>query len=313
MIEQLEKIEEAPTDDSRGGWRKLTKFIKALSTETGVLFFPCTLGGKKAEHMCAVVAAATKDGASLCVVVFPDDRTEMCVRHESKPARQLKAESDTCDVTGVSAILERVYSGLDELATMVGNELNVDACGLVWRLYPVIPRQEKDDGEKMPMGGKSNVDPALEARIRKSLAEELAKEGKSLGPTVSDASKQAVAEFAASAGLEVVTEPSGLAYVEVKEGEGDPPRISDTVKVHYTGRLTDGTVFDSSVERGQPTAFALNKVIPGWTEGVSSMRPGGKRRLIIPPELAYGEAGAPPNIPSNSVLDFDVELLEVVG
>lgn len=314
MIEQLEKIEEAPTDATRGGWRKLAKFMKALSAETGVEFFPCTLGGKKEEHMCAVVAAATREGSSLCMAVFPDDRTEMCVRHESKPARQLKSESPASDVAGATAILEAVYGELDGLAARVGSELNVESCGLAWRLHPVIPRQEKDDEQKMPMGGgKSNVDPALEARIRKSLAAELAKEGKSLGPTASDTSRQAVAAFASGAGLEVVTEPSGLAYADIEEGAGDPPRISDTVRVHYTGRLTDGTVFDSSVQRGQPAAFALNKVIPGWTEGVSSMKPGGKRRLVIPPELAYGEKGSPPTIPPNSVLDFDVELLEVIG
>ncbi len=314
MIEQLEKIEDAPTDDSRNGYRRLVKFMKALSDETGVEFFPCTLGGKKAEHMCAVIAAATRDGSSMCMAVFPGNRTELCVRHESQPARQLKAESSTTAAVGVSRILEGVYGDIDALAARVGSELNVEECGLRWRLHPIIPRQEKDDGQKMPMGGgKSGMDPAFEAKIRKSLAAELAKEGKSLGPVVSDASRQAVASFVSGAGLEAVTEPSGLAYVDIEEGDGDPPRVTDTVKVHYTGRLADGIVFDSSVQRGQPAAFALNKVIPGWTEGVSSMRPGGRRRLIIPPELAYGEKGWPPGIPPNSVLDFDVELLEVVG
>lgn len=103
---------------------------------------------------------------------------------------------------------------------------------------------------------------------------------------------------------------SGLQYQVIEAGEGEKPEATDTVTVHYTGRLLDGTVFDSSVERGEPVEFPLNQVIPGWTEGVQLMSPGAKYRFWIPAELAYGE-NAPPQIGPNQVLDFEVELIQV--
>ncbi len=109
----------------------------------------------------------------------------------------------------------------------------------------------------------------------------------------------------------VITTPSGLQYEVLKEGSGKQPGATDQVTVHYTGKLLDGRVFDSSVERGQPATFSLNKVIPGWTEGVQLMKEGGKYRFFIPANLAYGERGAPPAIPPFATLIFDVELLEV--
>lgn len=105
---------------------------------------------------------------------------------------------------------------------------------------------------------------------------------------------------------------SGLQYKILKEGHGAIPTENDRVRVHYVGRLTDGTVFDSSVERGQPAEFPVNGVIPGWVEALQSMPIGSKWELYIPQELAYGERGAGSTIPPYSTLIFEVELLDIL-
>jgi len=108
-----------------------------------------------------------------------------------------------------------------------------------------------------------------------------------------------------------VTTASGLIYSEIKKGKGASPKASDTVKVHYHGTLTDGTVFDSSVERKTPAIFPLNGVIPCWTEGVQLMQVGGKAKLVCPSSIAYGNQGRPPQIKGGAVLVFEVELLGI--
>ena len=114
-------------------------------------------------------------------------------------------------------------------------------------------------------------------------------------------------------GGNVVTTPSGLKYIDEVVGKGAQPAPGKLVSVHYTGTLTDGKKFDSSLDRGQPFEFVIGKgqVIPGWDEGVMSMRVGGKRKLMIPSRLAYGPRGAGGVIPPNADLNFDVELLAV--
>lgn len=123
-------------------------------------------------------------------------------------------------------------------------------------------------------------------------------------------SSQAFLEKAAAAKGAVKT-ASGLVYSEITPGTGDQPKATDEVKVHYEGKLIDGTVFDSSIQRGQPVTFALNQVIPCWTEGLQRMKVGGKSKLVCPSNIAYGDHGAPPKIKPGAALVFEVELLGI--
>ncbi len=110
---------------------------------------------------------------------------------------------------------------------------------------------------------------------------------------------------------DIITTKSGLQYQILQQGTGKSPKLTSTVKVNYEGRLIDGTVFDSSIARNHPVEFKLNQVISGWTEGVQTMKEGGKSRFFVPSNLAYGDVGAGDAIGPNSTLIFDIELLEV--
>lgn len=127
--------------------------------------------------------------------------------------------------------------------------------------------------------------------------------------------KKAGAEYLAKAATEdgAVKTESGMVIQEITPGTGESPTPTSTVKVHYHGTLIDGTVFDSSVDRGKPATFPLNGVIKCWTEGLQQMKVGGKSRLICPSDLAYGDAGRGPTIKPGSTLVFEVELLEIVA
>jgi len=156
-------------------------------------------------------------------------------------------------------------------------------------------------------GGK----PAVEITAYNDKVQELAKSRrKAQGDHQASAGKEFLARAAAEKGA--VKSDSGLIFLPLKEGAGTPPQATDMVKVHYRGTLPDGKEFDSSYKRNKPIDFRLDGVIKCWTEGLQKMKPGGKARLICPPEIAYGDNGAGDMILPGATLVFEVELIEVV-
>jgi FKBP-type peptidyl-prolyl cis-trans isomerase FkpA len=166
-------------------------------------------------------------------------------------------------------------------------------------------------------GSFAGAEPAIAEAERNTLREEFSREMRAkmearaaaLATTNKEQGAKFLAENKAKKG--VFTTPSGLQYMVLRQGAGPRPKPTDKVRVNYHGTLLDGTVFDSSYERGQPAEFMLNQVIAGWTEGVSMMPVGGKYRFWVPSELGYGERGAGGQIGPNATLVFDVELLAV--
>ena len=139
---------------------------------------------------------------------------------------------------------------------------------------------------------------------------EMNREREAKGRAAKEEGEKYLAENAKKEG--VITTKSGLQYMVLKEGTGRAPKATDSVKCHYEGFLIDGTVFDSSVQRGEPAVFGLQQVIAGWTEGLQLMKEGGKTRFFIPYLLGYGPSGAGNSIPPYAALIFDVELIKVM-
>ncbi len=148
--------------------------------------------------------------------------------------------------------------------------------------------------------------------LMKAFQQDLMKKQEEKNKLIADENKKAGSAFLAENAKKegVTTLPSGLQYKVIKEGTGDNPKPTDKVTVHYKGTLIDGKVFDSSIDRGQPASFQLNRVIKGWTEGLQLMKPGGKAILYIPSELGYGDRTTP-TIPGGSTLIFEVELISI--
>ena len=155
----------------------------------------------------------------------------------------------------------------------------------------------------------SQVDLASAQQLMQALQEAVSAKQMAASQGVREAGDKYRTEYAAQDGVTAL--PSGLLYEVITEGSGDKPKATDTVTTHYHGTLVDGTVFDSSVDRGQPASFPVNGVIRGWTEALQLMSVGSKWRLVIPPELAYGDRGAGAQIKPGATLVFEVELLGI--
>jgi FKBP-type peptidyl-prolyl cis-trans isomerase len=193
-------------------------------------------------------------------------------------------------------------------------QLPDDKAKISYAIGMILGRQIKDNGFEIDpqvfLGAVEDVMAGREPALTMQEGREVMTQAQLKKAEVAKAAgEKFLEENAKKDGVKVTA--SGLQYKVLREGSGASPAETDEVTVHYQGTLTDGTKFDSSYDRGEPATFALNQVIPGWTEGLQLMKPGAKYELYIPASLGYGEGGMPPRIPPNSVLVFQVELLSV--
>lgn len=186
-----------------------------------------------------------------------------------------------------------------QLAQMGANDINIDDFALA--IKDVVAGNDLKVSNREAQTIVQEYFAAQEKKLQAERAE--------AGKAAREAGEKYLAENAKKDGVVVL--PSGLQYQVIKEGNGRKPKATDSVKCHYEGFLTDGTLFDSSIQRGEPAVFGLQQVIAGWTEGLQLMQEGAKYRFFIPYMLGYGESGAGQSIPPYSALIFDVELISI--
>ena len=230
--------------------------------------------------------------------------TGQAVAQTKKPAVKPKPKAPAAAVAGASAPL-KLNNAIDSVSYSIGvnvglglkqqNLANANIKAITKALQDALQSQNMQIAPEQA----NQIIGAFFQRERSAKAEANKKTG-----------EQFLTENKKKPGIQ--TTASGLQYEIVKAGTGPKPMTTDTVKAHYTGRLIDGTVFDSSVERGQPQEFPVNQVIQGWSEALQLMPVGSKWKLFIPSSLAYGPQGTGPQIGPNSTLVFDIELLEIV-
>ena len=229
----------------------------------------------------------------LCALLLATGGHALAVGHAPRGMRPLRSGPIVSELEGDEAALyafgTNIGRQLSDMKVFSRKELNTIFDGAKDILTQAEPQCDV----------KSYLPNGLALFARK---EEIAKE------RIADAGSKALEEAAAEPGA--VTTDSGLVILMTSEGQGETPTADDTVKCHYEGRLIDGTVFDSSYKRGEPLEFPVTGVIKGWIEGLQMMKAGGKAKLTIPSDLAYGDAGTGP-IPGRATLQFDIELLAV--